>query len=152
MAATNRETARDALAALLQSALVGSGKPAQAVYGYKVSDFQGQSPVVMVMSGGSGREELTYDVDWDNIFFLVIKVFVLYADPAAGWTEAMAEDRLDLIEKTIADTLSANYSHSGGAWERIGYDGRSQVIEVVSEAGDPYVVEIIPIRAEKDDT
>ena len=50
-----RETARDALAALLETALVGSGLPAQAVYNYQIGDFQGQSPVVVVSSGPSER-------------------------------------------------------------------------------------------------
>ena len=37
--ATSRATVRSALATLLEAALVGSGKPAQAVYGYQVGDF-----------------------------------------------------------------------------------------------------------------
>lgn len=151
MAATNRETVRDALATLLTSALTGAGKPGQAVYGYKVGDFQGQSPVTLVMSAGSQRSELTYSTEFDNMFYLVIENWVLYADTAGSWTEANAEDRLDLLEKSIADVFAANYSHSSGTWDRISFDGRSQIIEVV-QAGKAYLVEIIPVRVEKDDT
>jgi hypothetical protein len=149
MAATNRETARDSLTTLLTSALVGTGKPAQAVYGYKVGDFQGQSPVVLVTSAGSERAEATYS-QWRNTFSLSIMVFVLYADPATGWGEDDAEDRLDLLEKTIADTLRANYSYAGG-WDRIIVDGASQVLEV-DLAGDQYLLEIIPVKAGLDDS
>ena len=53
MTITNRETVRDALGTLLSAALVGTGKPAQAFYGYMVGDFAGQSPVVVLTSSGT---------------------------------------------------------------------------------------------------
>lgn len=151
MSATNRETARDGLTTILTTALVGSGKPAQAVYGYMVGDFGGQSPVVRVMSAGSERSEVTYDTDYYTAFFFTVECWVLKVDPASSWTEADAEDRLDLLEKTIADTLAANYSN-GAAWDRVMPDGRSTVIDGSLLGGDDYLVEVIPVRAEKDDT
>lgn len=152
MSATNRKTVRDGLTALLQSGLVGVSLPAQAVYGYAVGDFQGQSPVVRVLSAGTAREEATYDTDTYNTFFLTIEAWVVKADPASSWTEANAEDRLDLIEKSIADILAANYSHASGLWDRIGYEGRSQVYDGIVVGGDAYLLEVINIRIEKDDT
>lgn len=151
MAATNRETVRDGLVAIFSAGLTGVGNPAQAVYGYSASDFQGQSPVVLVKGRGVRREESTYDTDFYTTFLLVVENWVLKADSAAGWTEAMAEDRLDLLEKAEADLYAANYSHPSGLWDRIFYDGESQIVELPL-AGDPWLVEIVPIRIEKDDT
>lgn len=147
---TNRETIRDALATLLTTALVGDGKPAQAVYNYKVGDFEGQSPVVTVTSGGTLRFEGDYGENLDGEFYLVITSYVLYADPGTDWGEDDAEDRLDLLEKSIADVLVDNYSHASGTWERIAIDGRTQVVEG-EIGGELYLVEIIPVKVAKDD-
>lgn len=151
MAATNREIVRDALVTLFTSGLTGGSNPAQAVYGHAASDFQGQSPVVLVKGQGVDRQEATYDTDVSSAFLLVVENWVLKADPASGWTEADAEDRLDLLEKAEADIYIANYSHPSGTWDRIFYAGPTQIIET-SNAGKPWLVEIVPLRIEKDDT
>lgn len=151
MTATNRETARDGLTTILTTALVGTGKPAQAVYGYAIGDLGGQSPVVRIMSAGTDRSEATYDTDFYTTFFFTVECWVLKVETSSSWTEADAEDRLDLLEKTIADTLTANYAN-GSAWDRISFDGRSNVVDGSLLGGENYTVEIIPIRAEKDDT
>jgi len=103
----NRETVRDQLAELLTAALVGEGKPAQAVYGYQVGDFEDQSPVVVVTSHGSKRERLAKDTFTSTHFLLDIHIFVLYSD-GGSWTEALSEDRLDLLEKCISDVIVDN--------------------------------------------
>ena len=150
--ATNRETVRDALATLLTTDLTGAGNSAQAVYNYKVGDFAGQSPVVIVTSEGSERKDIVFSSpERYSIFYLSVMVFVLYADPDVSWTEADAEDRLDLIEKDISETLQTNYGHSSGTWHRIFIEGRTQVLEVTI-AGDQYLVEIFPVRVEINDT
>lgn len=145
MSATNRETVRDALYTLLNAALVGAGLPCQAMYGYLVNDFGGQSPVAVLSSRGSERD---YDVLSDTYesvsFWLDFWAFVLYTDPESSWSEADAEDRLDLIEKTVADTLAAN-STTNANWEDLQME-RSIVDTVVSDGGIPYRRELIPIR------
>lgn len=150
MAASNRSTMRAALAALFSTNLTGDGQPIQAVYAYKVGDFQGQSPVTTVTSGGTRRMEGDYGSEYENEFFLLISNYVLYADPGTGWGEDDAEDRLDLIEKSQADVLASNRSHASGTWEWIEYDGRSQVIEAFV-GGDMYLVEIIPVKVIEND-
>lgn len=150
MAASNRSTMRAALALLFSDNLTGEGQPIQAVYDYKVGDFQGQSPVTTVTSGGTRRIEGDYGDEFDNEFYLVISNFVLYADPGTGWGEDDAEDRLDLIEKSQADVLKSNRSHPSGTWEWLEYDGRSQVVEAFV-GGDMYLVEIIPVKVNKND-
>ncbi len=123
---TNRETIRDALTTLLTTALVGTGLPASAVFGYQVGNFTA-SPVVTVSSASSERSDLTA-IGGQAIFRLQIDVFVLYTDKG-DWNEDDAEDRLDLIEKTIWDTLQANQRTAN--WESLDYDGKTECASIV---------------------
>jgi len=143
--AANRETARDALAALINTAMVGTGKPVQAVYAYLVSDLAGQSPVVCVTSAGTLRVPLTA-IGSRAEFLLRVDVFVLYNDQD-GWSEADAEDRLDLIEATLATLVDANQRST--PWEALSYaepTNRTQAVTVVG--GESYAWEQITLRAE----
>jgi hypothetical protein len=141
--ATSRETVRDALTTLLQTALVGSGKPAQAVYGYQVGDFGGQSPVVVVTSGPVERMRRGLGACWHTTATLMVYVFVAYA--ATGWTEANAEDALDTIEALIADVVLANGSTAN--WNGMVYDGPTQV-DGLAIGGVEYRREVIELRCE----
>jgi len=145
MSIENRETGRDALVTLLTAALVGSGKPAQAVYGYKKADFGGQSPVVIVGSAGTMPEQKAVTSRQKNTFYFNIYVFTLFAEEGTEWGEDDAEDRTDLIEKTIRETLADNRSND--TWAYIGYDGRSVVDEILV-AGVEYKRETIPVLME----
>jgi len=140
----SRETARDALATLLSTALVGVGKPAQAFYGYPVADFQAQSPVVVLSSAGSERDQEAISTRRKSFLSFNIITFVLYQDTASSWTEDDAEDALDTIEATIDQVISANLTN-GTTWADIGYNGRTTAGNT-SIGGDPYRYEIIPIR------
>lgn len=143
MASTSRETVRDALTALLQAALVGSGKPAQAVYGYQVGDFGGQSPVVVVASGPVQRERRGFGPCWHTSATLLVFVFVAYA--ATGWTEANAEDALDTIEAAIADVVLANSSTA--TWQGLTYEGPTEPGSMTI-GGVEYRSEVIRLRCE----
>ena len=143
----NRETVRDALTTLLTTALVGTSKPADQVFGYLVSDWAVQSvAVVLVTSAGIGRErtnpgQQTFDV-W---VYLDVWVYVLYNDGGA-WTESNGEDRRDAIEKAIADVVQDNVAKEG-VWDDLQYDGRTIATDVEIEGGTTYFVERIPLRA-----
>jgi len=141
--ASNRETARDALTTLLQAALVGTGKPAQAVYNYRKADFGGQSPVVTVSSGGSRRQRMTA-LGGRATFFLQVDIFVLYSD-LGTWTEADTEDRLDLIEAAIAGVVDANQSTT--SWSALDYADRSTRF-AVPLGGIEYAWESIQLSVE----
>jgi len=140
---SNRETVREVLAELLQTALVGSGRPAQAVYSYQVGDLGGQSPVVVVSSAGSERQRLSFQGSRAT-FRLNVYVFVLYTD-GSDWNEDDAEERLDLIEKTIAETVDV--SQRTAFWESVGYAGET-VCDSVEIGGEEYRRETIPIWVE----
>ena len=135
MTITNRETKRDALVTLLTAGMVGSGKPAQAVYGYLVGDFGGLSPVVVVASSGSEREQRAVTSRQKNTFYFTVYSFVLYAENGTDWGEDDCEDRIDLLEKTIAEIISDNRSTTN--WAFLEIDGRSEVDSVLI-AGSEY--------------
>ena len=147
----NRETARDKLATLLTTAMVGTPAIAQAVYNYKIRKLNAQSPVVTVDSSGSGRNRDKMAGGWDTSIKLTVTVFVLWSKDGSGWTEANCEDRLDLIEKTIADVLLDHKSTSQDAtvpWDTIEFDGDTAQ-DIYIEGGLLYWVETIPVKARK---
>jgi len=143
--ATSREVVRDAVALLLASALedtgTGAGKPVKTVSSSKVESLEGITPLVVVLSSGSGRERLTYQGDRAS-FRLLVQTWVRQS--AAGWTQAQAEDALDKIEAGIAAVVEENQGTAN--WETLEYDGDSSIYEAVV-AGVPYYVESIPLRA-----
>lgn len=143
MTITNRETGRDALVSLLSSALVGTGKPAQAVYGYLKGDFGGESPVVVVTSGGTLPDQRAITSRQKNEFYLTIYTFTAYAIAGTTWGEDDVEDRVDLLEKTIRETIASNRSTT--SWAFIEYEGRSTV-DTVLISGVEYKREAIPVR------
>jgi hypothetical protein len=145
MTITNRETTRDALGALLSAALVGTDKPAQAFYGYMVGDFDGKSPVVVLTSNGTEQEQRAVTSRQKNIYYFVIFTFTVYAQAGSEYGEDDVEDIVDLLEKTIRETLANNRSPAN--WAFIEYDGRTTV-DTVMVAGEEYRREAIPVRVE----
>lgn len=143
----NRETTRDALATLLDTALVSGLGSVEAVYNYLVSDFGGRSPVVVVASAGSDRTKLARDTVGHTHVFLDIHTFVIYSVDDDSWTEQNAEDRMDLIEKQINDVLVDNFVYPG-YWQSIDYVESSTVDVVpVKVVGDVYRHELIRLVA-----
>ena len=138
----DRETVRDGLTTLLAAALVGTGLPCQAVYGYRIGDFGGRSPVVVVSSAGIEHERMTFQGS-RAIVYLQVDTFVWYGD-GSTWTEAQAEDALDDLEQRIYDVLDANQVTSN--WKAIGYQGRSQRLDT-AVGGQEYVRESFLVAA-----
>lgn len=139
----SRKTVREQFAAVLSSALVGSGKPVQALYDYQIGDFDGQSPVVVVTSGPIERTRLSAGPGWQSRVTLYVYSFVVYAVPGTAWTEADAEDSMDTIETAIADAILANTTSS--YWHHITYAGTT-VTDGVEIGGVEYRREIIPVQ------
>lgn len=143
MTVSNRETARDALTALLSAALTGTSGIVQEVYGYRVADFAGKSPVVVVSSAGSQRKRRTMQGS-GNTVYLQVDTFVLYAD-GDTWGEDDAEDRLDAIEAAIAGVISDNENATN--WYSLRQDGRSNRVDV-PVGGVEYAREVTVVAAE----
>lgn len=78
----NRKHLRHAFAVLLETALVGSGKPAQKVYRYKPADLDGKFSVVAVTSGKSKRTKQAQISRVNNTTSLEVHTFVLYFEPS----------------------------------------------------------------------
>lgn len=134
----DREVVRDALAGLLTTALVGTGKPCKEVVGYKPSTIT-KAPLVAVLSAGAKRG---YDSvgHMAAIFYFAIVSFVPDADAASSWTENNVEDRLDAIEKAIAGVVEANRSTAN--WTDLDYSDEQSVVEDVTISGAPYTTEV----------
>lgn len=142
----NRKQVRDALTALLTTALVGAGKPAEAVYGYQKGNFGGVWPVVCVVSAGTERTLSALGTTNRNVtVFLDVLTFTLYADSENGWTEQHAEDRMDLLEKSISDVLADNHTNPPH-WTTIKLNGRT-ITERVPIGGKLYLAETISLVA-----
>lgn len=137
MSAVNRETVRDALVTLFGS-LVDDGI-VQEVVGHRVSDPQGKTPIVAVLSDGTERIVFTFQGS-RPVFHLVVQSLVL-AEEATGYTAANAEDKLDLVEKSITDLVDANRRTT--SWEDIRQEDRGQVLDVTI-GGHAYLLETIP--------
>ena len=143
--APNRADARVELASILRTVLAGDGKPVTAVYEYQPATFNGQSPVVTVSSAGAHHPSFTHQGN-QATFSYYIHVFVLYSDADSGWTESDCENRLDLIEKNIIETLIANRVHQP-YWNLLHQDEPSNAISV-KIGGLEYRVEVITVHTE----
>lgn len=137
--ASNRSTTRDQVVSLLEAALVGTGLPVKTVSGSKQNTLEGNTPLVIVHSAGSGRDSATFQGNVASFHFL-LQVWVLQT--ATDWTAAQAIDAVDEIESLIAGTAESNRNTDN--WGLIKYDGITSVTEI-EVAGVPYYVEEIPI-------
>lgn len=135
--ASNRKTIRKAFADLLETAL---SSLAQTVYDYRVGDFAGATPVVVVSSGGSLRTRATYQGSKAQMF-LQVDVFVLYSD-GGSWGEDDAEDAVDDIEAAIAGVIDANQATAN--WFSLTPGERSQRLDV-TVGGVDYIRESITV-------
>lgn len=143
----NRKTARQALAALFSATLVGSGKPCEAFYRYRVGKFDGKSPVGVLMSAGSKRPKLSVGITTlrEITLYFDLYVFVAYSDSTTSWTDENSEDKLDDIEKLIADTVADNERTAN--WELLTMGDRSETGEFVSVVGGmSYRREVFPLE------
>ena len=139
MAATERETVRDAFVTLLSAALVGSGKPCKAVYGYLANRID-TSPVVCVSSAGAMRQRIAKS-SWAYEFLFNVEILVKWKD-SSNWAADDAEDKIDEIETDIANVLESNQSTTN--WATIDYDGRSAT-DITNIGGVDYRRETIPV-------
>lgn len=151
---TNRETVRDAFATVLETALVGVGLPVQAVYNYPRGVIN-QTPTIAVASSGTARKPagIGDTRKWINYFVLEVFTFIRDADEASGWTEALVEDNLDLIDKKIADVVSDNQVNA--AWLSLSFtidpEGRPEPSEIITDIERGYKIEMRKVYAQKVD-
>jgi hypothetical protein len=143
MAVKTRKEVREQLGSVLSTALTGVGNPAQAVYDYMKSSFDGQSPVVAIGSGGTQAhiDVQQFGGDWFPVYWFEILSFVVRDED-----EENAEDTLDTLSQNLYETLETN-TYLAGYWERLSYGERS-TIAPASVGGDPYWLETTEVMVE----
>jgi hypothetical protein len=112
---------------------------AQQVYADQPTDFSGQSPVVVVASGGSERDgspRRTFGGPIAPSFALDVYVFAL-----AG--EANVDDTLDDLEAAVAQFVSD--VPSAATWSAISYGAATETQFVTVVDGTEYKRERIPL-------
>jgi hypothetical protein len=138
----NRKEARKYLASLIETAMVGEGKPVQAVFPYQAGDFGGQSPVVTVTSEGSSYDPLAFHNSVPT-HWLNIHTFILYSS-GEEWTEADCEDALDDVELALNELIQDN-NKATDVWNTIAVDERSKAGSVLI-GGVEYRTNVITVR------
>jgi len=136
---SSRSAVRRQLAALLTVNV----SAAQVVYNHRPGDFGGQSPAVVVGSGGSERPRLTFEGCLAT-FYLDVDVFTLTAEAAVSptYTPTDSEDAGDLVEQQIAQVIEDNQKST--LWNKIDYASRSTT-SFVGVDGLEYKRERIPL-------
>jgi len=146
----NRQTAREALATILASALASN---VQAVYAYKLKSLAkvGKGPFVTVSSHAIQRLKRKLAGTYDNEIFLSVTLYVLWLDPDSGWTEQDCENRRDLLEKKIADALLDHKSTAQDAtvpWDSLDFSAPSEP-GAFTEGGAHWWTETLRVRVRK---
>ncbi len=149
MTATSRKSARAKLAELLETALVGAGKPTQQVAACPVPITV--SPLVFVRSAGSGadRQGIGGTSNFGKWQFEIL-IYVAAATNDSGISPEQAADALDDIEAAVRDVLIKN-PQVQGYWQNLEpYTERSQVVRLPKpdSGGRAYDVEIIPVEVQ----
>lgn len=144
----NRKVARAELASIFTTDLTGPSNPVQKVFSYDRRDFEGESPVVLVLSAGSGRSPWGIGtVKYKNDFQFAVLSFVRDAIPAQSWTEQNVEDALDDVEAAIAKSVMENRNHPG-FWLNLMFDGEPSSVMNGKMSGEPYRIEVFTLIAE----
>lgn len=140
---TTRADVRNALADLLEAGLsLPSGNVLRALPG----KFHGMTPVVLVLSGGSGHDVTSFD-DVTPRYLLDVKTYVLLgkADDSE-WSSEDSEAQLDSLDAQIAALVEAHGVHA--LWKSLDYNGMSRVEDVMSIDGFVYRRETTRLMAE----
>lgn len=153
----SRKTARAQLAALLATALVGTGKPAQKVYAYLPNVIK-ETPVVVVASHNTALRPQGMNSPANfNHFQLEVLICSLKDKQADGWSPSEAQDLHDDIEAVIRNVVSAN--RNTAYWMNMRFTGQNgnefsnpSTIVPATIGGMEFDVETILVECEVNDT
>lgn len=152
MSTISRKSVRDEIATGLGTALVGTGKPCAAVYNHRPETLGGVSPVVLVLSGplkrrpkGLGAQKYYGEMN------LEIQVLLYRGDQNNPLSDPAArEDAHDDIERLIADWFATH--QRGTYYINADYTPEAtQYGDIEYLDGEPYSLEVIPVRADTED-
>lgn len=145
MSVTDRNDVRLAVATAARTALA-SLVPSGNVLANLPGAFGGATPLVLVLSGGSGRKPSEFGAKDLPTFLLSVRTYVLLSTPDGTWTKEDAEARLDAIEAGVA-RMCLDYQQTA-TWQNIQYSGVSRVEDVMTIDGFVYRRETIPLIVE----
>ncbi len=140
----DRKAIRQQFADLLSAILVGDDNLVRKLYSWQVDDFGGVTTVIVVSSGGSLPAPFTAR-GGKNKVYLLVHVFVRYADPEIGWTEEHCENALDDIATKLIDSVNNPDFWRSTNWAdvRIGERSRADGIDI---GGVDYRREAFPVE------
>lgn len=147
--AKTRKTVRERIVTHFKTDLVGTGLPVVEVYSYDRRDFKGQSPVVLVLSAGVGRVPFGLGTEhYGSVMRFSVLAFTREADESESWTPANVEDSLDLVEKSIANSVM-NHRKDPGYWTELMFDS-SEISDILPAlvGGVSYKMEVMTLLAE----
>lgn len=143
----SRKTVRQALAAAMQTDLVGAGHAAQKLYRYKPAKFDNETThIIIVTSAPVTRIRQAEPTTVHSLVDLDIWTLVLFADEAQSWTAEQSEDKRDDMEKEISDWLM-DHADNSSLWEGLQLNGATETDEKVV-GGKMYRTEVFPVRLE----
>ena len=100
----NRSDIRHSFATMLETALVGTGKPAQKVYSFRVSDFKGKYCIVAVTSAPANRSKQAQITRVSSLLKLEVHSFVLYAaEPVQATNSPTAGSSKTILVPSTSD-------------------------------------------------
>jgi len=150
MTVLSRKTIKEEIATGLSTALVGSGKPAIALYSYQKGKLGGESPVILVTSGTLDREfKGMGSTTFDSRFIIDCHVLVYDGDENQPLTETQREDKGDELEVGIATWVASH--QKGTNYRALRYQKPTERASVVMLDGEPYLLEIISLEVEAPD-
>jgi hypothetical protein len=144
----NQQVVGDALKAALDSYMLGSSNPVQAMWGYDIADFEGQSPVVILRYGQVDRTPKFIGMAKAHVWFYYnADVYVVVGDKASpAWTNQLVETRHALIEKKFAD-FCADQKRSVGVWDLVEYASPAGAIGPAIVGGFKYRKRVVALKA-----
>jgi len=114
---------------------------AKTCVGHKMDSIEGQAPIIYVRSTGTLRTRESFTYDFPTFGFEVI-IYVQQAKDA--WTDAMACDRVDLLESLLAQVIETY--RVDPTWILLEYGGESEVTEIsLGTGGNRYYKECVPL-------
>lgn len=155
----NRKECREELARLVTLAMVTNVSIIDEVIPYETVNIDTNTAIVITSNGSQRLISGIQDTRWRNMFLFEVLSFVRKANTlsdnqgGSNWTEKDVEDKLDDIDKYLADVLADNRVNSHWSFIEFTDDfsdiiaGRERFIDRITET-IPYKVEsrLIQVR------
>ena len=141
----SRKTLRQALAAAMETDLVGPAHAAQKLLRYKPSKFDDKTThIIVITSGPTTRTRIAMPTQVHSFVEFEIWTFVLYA--GTGWTAEQSEDKRDDMEKEIMDWIM-DHADNSNLWEGLQLSASTEV-DTKTLDGVTYRTEVFPVQME----